>query len=166
MTVYSKIAKIRVPDVKNPTREIDLFLKKNPGIDYITLQFTPALNQATYQFVCSDNNPFQSRTMEDIDRLLTHLNIIKEMPEHANQPLKNAKHLLQIDANLDDPNIDQTKAKDIHDETISREQIQTINEEYQRHNKALSDTSKANSDKRKLLDRNKTNIKVGTIERA
>ena len=168
MTVFKRIAKIRVPDKNNPTREIDLYLKNNPGIDYITLQFTPALNQATYEFVCSDSNPLQPKNMADIDSLLSHLNIIKEMPDHPNEPLKNdrANHLVQIDANLDDPNIDETKASNVHEETMSREEIKTINEEYERHNKSLSDTSTANSDRRKLLNRKKTNIRVGTIERA
>lgn len=170
MTVFKRIAKIRVPDKNKPTREIDLYLKNNPGIDYLTLQFTPALNQATYEFVCSDNNPFQPRTMKDIDDLLSHLNIIKEMPDHPNEPLKSQKanRLLQIDANLDDPNIDDKKAKatDIHEETISREEIKAINEDYENYNKSLSETSNKNSDKRKLLDTKKTKVRVGTIEKA
>ena len=168
MTVFKRIAKIRIPDKNHPTREIDLYLKNNPGIDYLTLQFTPALNQATYEFVCSDNNPFAPKTMEDIDGLLSHLNIIKEMPDHPNEPLKSQKanRLLQIDANLDDPNIDETKAKDIHEETISREEIKAINEDYENYNKSLSETSNKNSDKRKLLDTKKTKVRVGTIEKA
>ena len=169
MVVYHKIAKIRVPDKTKPTREIDLYLQKNPGIDYITLQFTPALNQATYEFVCSDADPFNPKTESDIDKLLSHLNIIKEMSEHPNDPMtnKSANHLIQIDANIDDPNIKiNSKAEDIHEENISREEIKSINEDYERHNKQLSDTSAANSDKRKLLDRNKTKVRVGTVERA
>lgn len=170
MTVFHRIAKIRVPDKTKPTREIDLYLRNNPGIDYITLQFTPALNQATYEFVCSDSDPFNPKTQQDIDALLSHLNIIKELSEHPNDPLQNksANHLIQIDANLDDPNVnvDETHAKDVHEETIGREEISQINEDYERHNKGLSDTSQDNSDKRKLLDRGKTKIRVGTLERA
>jgi predicted MPP superfamily phosphohydrolase len=96
VNVYHKIVKVKPKDIKNPTKEIDAYLKQNPGIDYIVLQNTPAIDLLVFEFICSDNNPSLKRTMKDIDNLLMHLNVVKVLDTHSKDPLKKSNHLLQI----------------------------------------------------------------------
>jgi hypothetical protein len=62
MTVYHKIVRIKSSDPLNPTKDVNKYLGQHPGIDYIILGHSQALNQITLEFVCSDNDPSQPRT--------------------------------------------------------------------------------------------------------
>lgn len=107
--------------------------------------------------------------MKDIDELLARLNVRTEMTHHKNDPLNNNFHLMDIWTNLDNPNIQdklRSKAKDIHEEEVTKDRIKSINEDFDKHNKTLSDTSTDNSDKLKKIDEGKTKFEVGEIERA
>ena len=71
--------------------------------------------------------------------------------------------------NLDNPNIDdklRSKANLVHDEEMSREQIKSVNQDFESRNKKLTDTSTHNSARLKTLDERKKTFSVGEIERA
>jgi hypothetical protein len=172
MVVYSKKSTIRFEDKKNPTRELQLFLNTESfkGIDCIILKQKSFQNELDIELVCSDVNPTTPKTEEDIDRLLTRLHVVKDkIKDHPNDPLKANNHLLEIMTNLDNPNISdslRSKAKLVHDEEISKEQVRSINEEFDSKNKKLSETSTDNSSRLKALDERKKSYSVGEIERA
>jgi hypothetical protein len=108
--------------------------------------------------------------MEDIDELLARLKVTADFQHHKNDPKESgaAYHLMDIFTNLDNPNIPDkliSKAQDIHDEDATKERVKSINEDFERHNKMLTDTSTDNSDRLKPIDEAKTKFKVGQIER-
>jgi hypothetical protein len=78
MTVYHKIVRIKPSDPQNPTKDVNKCLREHPGIDYIILGHSQTLNRITLEFVCSDNNPSQPRTIKDIDNMLMHFEVVKE----------------------------------------------------------------------------------------
>lgn len=172
-TVFSKKATIRFEDKRNPTKELDIFLNSDMfrGINYITLKQKNFQNELDVEFVCSNLDPTDARTEEDIDKLLTRLHVVKDkIKEHPNDPLKANNHLMEIQTNLDNPNIPdklRSKAKLIHEEEISKQQIRSINEGFEQRNKKLAETSKKTktSDFLKPLDEGKRTFRVGQVER-
>ena len=172
MTVFSKKTTLRFEDKKNPTKELQVFLNTDAfrGIDCIILKQKNFQNELDVEFVCSNVNPTNPRTEEDIDKLLTRLHVVKDkIKEHPNDPLKANNHLLEIMTNLDNPNIDdklRSKANLVHDEEMSREQIKSVNQDFESRNKKLSDTSSHNTARLKTLDERKKTFSVGEIERA
>ena len=172
MTVFSRKTTIRFEDKKNPTRELQIFLNTESfkGIDCIILKQKNFQNELDIELVCSDVNPTTPKTAEDIDRLLTRLHVTRDkIKDHPNDPLKANNHLLEIMTNLDNPNIPdrlRSKAKLVHDEEVSKEDIRSINEEFNSRNKRLSETSRDNSSRLKPIDERKRNYSVGEIERA
>jgi hypothetical protein len=159
MAVFKRIATIRVQDPNKPMREVEIFQQQAEfrGIDVIPLQVAGGLKEATLKFICSDNSPTSPRTAEDIDRLLSRLHVVRESKTHPRDPDNFATHSLSIQANLDDPNLDDRflkkgQAKDIHEEQLSKEQVKQINEDLERQGK-------------KKLDERKTRFKVGEVER-
>lgn len=172
MTVFSRKSTIRFEDKKNPTRELQVFLNTEAfkGIDCIILKHKSFQNELDIELVCSDVNPTTPKTDQDIDSLLTRLHVVKDkIADHPNDPLKSNNHLLEIMTNLDNPNIDdklRSKANLVHDEDMSREQIKSVNEDFERQNKKLSETSTHNSARLKTLDERKKTFSVGEIERA
>lgn len=172
MVVYSRKTTIRFEDKKNPTRELQVFLNTESfkGIDCIILKQKNFQNELDIELVCSDVNPTTPKTAEDIDRLLTRLHVTRDrIKDHPNDPLKANNHLLEIMTNLDNPNIPdklRSKAKLVHEEQVSKEDIRSINEEFNSRNKKLSETSTDNSSRLKAIDERKRNYQVGEIERA
>ena len=98
MAVFHKIVKIKPVNARDPTKEIDAYLQKNPGIDYNVLQNTPTVEIAIIEFICSDKNPDQKRSMKDIDNLIkgSKLHVLKELDTHSKDPLNKANHLVRI----------------------------------------------------------------------
>jgi hypothetical protein len=96
--VYHKIIKIKPANPRDPTKEIDVYLQKNPGVDYNILQNTPAVGVTVIEFICSDKNPKQEKSMKDIDNLIkgSKLHVLKEMDTHDKDPLNKANHLVRI----------------------------------------------------------------------
>lgn len=172
MTVYSRKATIRFEDKRHPTKELEVFLNTDMfrGVDYIMLKQKNFQNELDVEFVCSNAEPTNARTEEDIDRLLTRLHVVKDkLKEHPNDPLKGNNHLLEIMTNLDNPNIDdklRSKAKLVHEEEISKEHIRSVNEDFEQRNKKLAETSTDNSDRLKTIDERKGRFTIGEIERA
>src|SRR5262245_42864661 len=73
------------------------------GIDCVPLGKSEGLGAITVEFVCSDANPAQPRTIKDIDNLLMKLEDVKEVTDHRNEPTKSGKadHMLQISVDKD-----------------------------------------------------------------
>ena len=135
----------------------------------------PGIREATYKFICSDKHPSTPRTLEDIDRLLASsgIKVLREMSSHYKDPETTGKlqRTMLIETNLDNPNLDDkfiSNAEDVHEEETSKQQLKMINEKFQQENKQKlkTDSSNADSDRLKMLDENKTTMKVGTVERA
>lgn len=94
------------------------------------------------------------------------------MSSHPNDPVTNGKAncSMQIETNIDDPNIPDkfiSKAKKVHEEPTSKEQLRIQNKQIEYYNKQIQkiDSSTDNSDKLKFLDEGKERMKVGEVER-
>ena len=89
--------------MKDPTAEVRKYLKAHPGlgIDYLKLGESKGINQITLAFICSDVNPAHPRTMKDIDNLLMHVKVVRELSEDKNDPMDSGatNHRLQISTN-------------------------------------------------------------------
>lgn len=107
MTVYKKIVR-----TKSTTKEISKQLRQYLGVSYIKLGESAGLGETTLEFICSDADPVQPRTMKDIDNLLMHLDITKVLDSHRNDPLTSgaSNHLMQIST-------DKAPDKDDNEET-------------------------------------------------
>jgi hypothetical protein len=171
MTVFSKKATIKIEDSKHPTRELNVYLsdEKFKGIDAIILKNKLFQNELDIELVCSDINPSFPRYAQDIDELLANFKLKgSQLQHHPNDPLNSNNHLLEINTNLDNPNIDdklRSKAKNIVEETVDKARIKSINSDFEGFNKKLSETSTANSDKLKPIDEKTTKFQIGQIER-
>jgi hypothetical protein len=176
LTVFKKIVIVKITDPNKPTKDFELYLRQpeNKGIDTVLLGLSAGIKEATFKFVCSDRNPSNPKTMEDIDRLLSEFNIkiLQETTSHKNDPSSNgsANHSVQIDTNLDDPSLDDkfiSSAKNIHEEQLTKYNIKKINEKREFLNKLKQQTESSDddTDKIKLLDENKTTVITGEIER-
>jgi hypothetical protein len=173
MTVYSKKATIKFADKNAPMHELNLYLsdEKFKGIDAIILKNKDFQNELDIELVCSDINPTDAKTEQDIDELLTRLKVVgpNRIRDHPNDPLKANNHLLQMITNLDNPNIDdklRSKAGRLRNEAITKDDVKTINAGFEAKNKRLSETSTDNSDRLKPLDEEQNEFSVGEIERA
>lgn len=175
MTVFTKIITIKVKDAKRPQKEFSIYQKQLGGIDAVLLQNAAGIREATFKFICSDKHPVVPRTMEDIDRLLAQsgVKILREPKNHYNDPATNGKanHSLLIESNLDDPNLDDnlvSKAKNVHEETTTKQNIKIHNKKLEYINKHLLqvESSDKDSERLKLFDENKTKMRVGEVERA
>jgi hypothetical protein len=73
------------------------------------------LGQITLEFICSDANPSQPRTMKDIDNLLMHLEDVKELPEYRTDPKQSgaSNHRLQISTDKAPDKDDNEETKEI-----------------------------------------------------
>lgn len=174
MTVFKKIVAIRITDPKKPHKDFEIYQRQIGGVDAVLLSIAPGIHEATYKFICSDNNPSAPRTAEDIDRLLSNSNIkiLREMSSHPNDPVTsgNANHSIQIETNIDNPNLPDkfiSKAKNIHEEAISKDQLRIQNKQIEYYNKQLKkkESSTDDSDKLKYFDEGKSTAKVGEVER-
>ena len=89
---------MEAPNPDNPYGDIKKVLvsKQHLGISMIPLYHTKGLNQVTVEFVCSDADPARPKTQKDLDNLAMHLKVVKELPDHRNEPTKHMNHLLQI----------------------------------------------------------------------
>lgn len=78
--------------------------------------------------------------------------------------------MIKIETILDNPNLERqgmdylrSKAKDVHDIEMSQEEVNDINDSWERDNKKLSETSTDNSDIKKPLQG--TKFKFGEVAR-
>ncbi len=172
MTVFSKKATIKIENPNQPTKELGVYLSSEQfkGIDAIILKNKLFQNELDIELVCSDINPSFPRYEQDLDELLSNLKLKgSQLQHHPNDPLKGNNHLLEIATILDNPNLNdklRSKAKILSEELVDKTRIKSINSDFEQHNKKLSETSTANSDKLKLIDEKKTKFEIGEIERA
>ena len=103
--VFHKIVRIKPASMEKPTAELSAYVKAHPGlgIDLLQLPGGEGLGEITVEFMCSDANPSQPRTMTDIDELLKHFEVTKELPQHSKDPVdsKHTNHRLQISVDKD-----------------------------------------------------------------
>jgi len=171
VTTYYRVVRIELdPENKNaPHKQYDLYIN-GTGIDASVLKWRKGLQTIDVQFTCSDENPSCRRTMEDIDHILSQVRGVKEtLPD--SQSLKTCQsHMIKIETILDNPNLERqgmdylrSKAKDVHDIEMSQEEVNDINDSWERDNKKLSETSTDNSDIKKPLQG--TKFKFGEVAR-
>ena len=105
MNVYHKIVRIKPANPAKPTAEISTYVKTHPGlgIDFLILPGGEGLGEITLDLICSDANPSQPRTMADIDKLLMHFEVTKELSTHRSDPVDSGhtNHRLQISVDKD-----------------------------------------------------------------
>ena len=99
--VYNKIVR-----TKSTVKQVDEQVRQYPGINFLTLGQSGGLGEITIEFICSDAEPTQPRTIKDIDNVLMHLDITKVLDSHRNDPITAGKsnHLLQISTNTKEDN--------------------------------------------------------------